>query len=154
MPLTISLLDMMAVGCDLNGKHYVNGEAFQPSPLYKCTCIAGAIGCTPVFVQKPAGLLGPASLRANTPAGLRSAKAPRKSQQDTTYRSMPGVCLYRKPVQNGPLVLLNCHGMQGCAGLRKIEKEGLGAREVCLPWPEGHRESRALVVVVSRSVVC
>ncbi|KAL2081943.1 hypothetical protein ACEWY4_021761 [Coilia grayii] len=85
---------MMAVGCDLNGKHYENGEAFQPSPLYKCTCIAGAIGCTPIFIQKPAGLLSPAGLQANTPAGLRGTKDPRKNQQDTTYRSMPA---YRDP---------------------------------------------------------
>uniref|UniRef100_A0A8C6S5A5 Cellular communication network factor 6 n=1 Tax=Neogobius melanostomus TaxID=47308 RepID=A0A8C6S5A5_9GOBI len=42
---------LMAVGCDLNGIHYENGEAFQPSPLYKCTCIGGAIGCTPAFIQ-------------------------------------------------------------------------------------------------------
>ncbi|XP_028295369.1 cellular communication network factor 6 isoform X2 [Gouania willdenowi] len=75
---------MMAVGCDLNGKHYENGEAFQSSPLYKCTCIAGAIGCTPSFIQKPAGLLGPASLMGNMPAGLRSSN---KNQQDTTYMS-------------------------------------------------------------------
>uniref|UniRef100_A0A3Q3ATU5 CCN family member 3 n=1 Tax=Kryptolebias marmoratus TaxID=37003 RepID=A0A3Q3ATU5_KRYMA len=65
--------DMMAIGCDLNGAHYENGEAFQPSPLYKCSCIGGAIGCTPVFIQKPAGLLGPVPLMGNRPAGLRSA---------------------------------------------------------------------------------
>lgn len=82
---------MMAVGCDLNGVHYENGEAFQPSPLYKCTCIAGAIGCTPAFIQKPAGLLGPAPLMGNMPAGLRSGQSPKKHQQDTTY--MSGVCL-------------------------------------------------------------
>uniref|UniRef100_A0A4W5N9Q7 Cellular communication network factor 6 n=1 Tax=Hucho hucho TaxID=62062 RepID=A0A4W5N9Q7_9TELE len=68
---------LMAVGCDLNGVHYENGEAFQPSSLYKCTCIAGAIGCTLAFIQKPAVLLGPAPLRSNTPlpAGLQSAPA-------------------------------------------------------------------------------
>uniref|UniRef100_A0A668SCF6 Uncharacterized protein n=1 Tax=Oreochromis aureus TaxID=47969 RepID=A0A668SCF6_OREAU len=44
---------MMAVGCDLNGVHYENGEAFQSSPLYKCTCIAGAIGCTPARSAVP-----------------------------------------------------------------------------------------------------
>ncbi|XP_056151015.1 cellular communication network factor 6 isoform X2 [Lampris incognitus] len=80
---------LMAVGCDLNGAHYENGQAFQPSPLYKCTCIAGAIGCTPAFIQKPAGLLGPAPLMSNVPAGLRSGPGPRKHQQDTTYMSMP-----------------------------------------------------------------
>ncbi|XP_038583062.1 cellular communication network factor 6 isoform X3 [Micropterus salmoides] len=78
---------MMAVGCDLNGAHYENGEAFQPSPLYKCTCIAGAIGCTPAFIEKPAGLLGPAPLMGSMPAGLRSGQSPKKHQQDTTYMS-------------------------------------------------------------------
>ena len=87
-PLLLS--DMMAVGCDLNGAHYDNGQAFQPSPLYKCTCIAGAIGCTPAFAQKPAGLQGHAPLM---PAGLRSSQDPRKNQQDTSYIAMPGVCL-------------------------------------------------------------
>lgn len=87
----------MAVGCDLNGAHYENGEAFQPSPLYKCTCIAGAIGCTPAFIQKPAGLLGSAPQMGNMPAGLRSGQSPKKHQQDTTY--MSGVCLYSKPVE-------------------------------------------------------
>ncbi|XP_015242274.1 PREDICTED: WNT1-inducible-signaling pathway protein 3 isoform X2 [Cyprinodon variegatus] len=76
---------MMAVGCDLNGLHYENGETFQPSPLYKCTCIAGAIGCTPAFIQKPAGMLAPASLMSNRPAGLQSAPKPSKHQQETTY---------------------------------------------------------------------
>ncbi|XP_042246342.1 cellular communication network factor 6 isoform X1 [Thunnus maccoyii] len=83
---------LMAVGCDLNGAHYENGEAFQPSPLYKCTCIAGAIGCTPAFIQKPAGLLGPAPLMGSMPAGLRSSQSPKKHQQDTTYMSA-----YRDP---------------------------------------------------------
>ncbi|XP_029609473.1 cellular communication network factor 6 [Salmo trutta] len=89
---------LMAVGCDLNGAHYENGEAFQPSPLYKCTCIAGAIGCTPAFIQKPAGLLGPAPLRSNAPlpAGLQSAPgASRKHQQDTT--NMAAMPAYRDP---------------------------------------------------------
>nr|XP_057946868.1 cellular communication network factor 6-like isoform X1 [Doryrhamphus excisus]XP_057946869.1 cellular communication network factor 6-like isoform X1 [Doryrhamphus excisus]XP_057946870.1 cellular communication network factor 6-like isoform X1 [Doryrhamphus excisus] len=78
----------MAVGCDLNGAHYENGEAFRPSPLYKCTCIAGVIGCTPAFFQKPAGLLGPAPLMGNLP-GSKSSK---KHAQDTMYMSA-----YRDP---------------------------------------------------------
>ncbi|XP_023666014.2 cellular communication network factor 6 [Paramormyrops kingsleyae] len=72
---------MMAVGCDLNGILYDNGQAFQPNPLYKCMCIAGAIGCMPAFTQKPAGLLGPAPLRA----AVNTAK----QQQDTNYGTMP-----------------------------------------------------------------
>ncbi|XP_004083966.1 WNT1-inducible-signaling pathway protein 3 [Oryzias latipes] len=71
---------MMGVGCDLNGIHYNNGEVFQPSPLYNCTCIAGAIGCMPVFIQKPAGILGASPLTG------------RKHLQDTTYMSV-----YRDP---------------------------------------------------------
>ncbi|KAF7212659.1 WNT1 inducible signaling pathway protein 3 [Nothobranchius furzeri] len=82
---------MVAVGCDLNGAHYENGEAFQPSPLYKCTCIAGAIGCTPAFIQKPAGLSSSDLMLDNKPAGLRSGQSP-KNKQDTTYMSA-----YRKP---------------------------------------------------------
>ncbi|XP_034017557.1 cellular communication network factor 6 [Thalassophryne amazonica] len=85
---------MMAVGCDLNGAHYENGQPFQPSPLYKCMCIAGAIGCTPAFIQKPAALLGPAPLMANKPASLRSRPNPKRHHQDTTYTSMSA---YRDP---------------------------------------------------------
>lgn len=92
--ITLTLSDMMAVGCDLDGVHYENGESFQPSPLYKCMCIAGAIGCSPAFIQKPAGLLGPALLISNVPAGLRSSQPSKKHQQDTTY--MSGVCLSSK----------------------------------------------------------
>lgn len=88
-PLILS--DMMAVGCDLNGVHYENGETFQPSPLYKCTCIAGAIGCTPAFAQKPAGLLGPSPLMGSRPANLRGGQSPKKHQQDTSYMSGVGL---------------------------------------------------------------
>ncbi|XP_064864787.1 cellular communication network factor 6-like [Oncorhynchus nerka] len=84
---------LMAVGCDLNGVHYENGEAFQPRSLYKCTC---TIVCTLAFTPCPAVLLGPAPLRSNTPlpAVLQSAPgAYRKHQQDTTYMAaMPGIC--------------------------------------------------------------
>lgn len=88
--MAVTLSDMMAVGCDLNGIHYENGESFQPSPLYKCMCIAGAIGCSPTFIQKPGGRLGPAPLMSNAPVGLRSGQPSKKHQQDTTY--MSGVC--------------------------------------------------------------
>ncbi|XP_061842870.1 cellular communication network factor 6 [Nerophis lumbriciformis] len=79
---------LLGVGCDLNGGQYENGEAFQPSPLYKCTCIAGVIGCTPAFLQKPAALLGPAPLIGNKAASL----SPQKHAQDTVYMSA-----YRDP---------------------------------------------------------
>ncbi|XP_062857974.1 cellular communication network factor 6 [Trichomycterus rosablanca] len=81
---------MVAIGCDLNGIHYENGEVFQHNPLYKCTCIGGAIGCTPVFIQKPAAMLAPAGLQSNiAPAGIRA-----KTQQDTAQRSKSA---YRDP---------------------------------------------------------
>ncbi|XP_077394541.1 cellular communication network factor 6 isoform X1 [Festucalex cinctus] len=83
---------LMASGCDLNGAHYENGEAFQASPLYKCTCIAGAIGCTPTFLPKPAGLLGPSPLIGNQPTSLHSSKISKKHAQDTVYMSA-----YRDP---------------------------------------------------------
>ncbi|POI34279.1 hypothetical protein CIB84_001970, partial [Bambusicola thoracicus] len=43
---------LVAVGCELNGIYYLNGQTFQPNPLYKCLCISGAIGCTPAFTPK------------------------------------------------------------------------------------------------------
>ncbi|KAK6490119.1 cellular communication network factor 6 [Huso huso] len=76
---------MMGVGCELNGVFYNNGHTFQPSPLYKCTCVAGAIGCMPAFAQKPAAVQGIAAKSAQ----LSAANDPRKHQQDTTYRAMP-----------------------------------------------------------------
>ncbi|KAM7367558.1 hypothetical protein PAMP_013847 [Pampus punctatissimus] len=39
---------LMAVGCDLNGVHYENGEAFQPSPLYKICALIGSTQATSV----------------------------------------------------------------------------------------------------------
>ncbi|XP_051852688.1 cellular communication network factor 6 [Antechinus flavipes] len=43
---------LIAVGCELNKVHYHNGQVFQPNPLYKCLCVSGAIGCTPLFIPK------------------------------------------------------------------------------------------------------
>ncbi|XP_059830773.1 CCN family member 4-like isoform X1 [Hypanus sabinus] len=39
---------MSGIGCELNGARYYNGQSFQPSCKYKCTCMNGAIGCVPV----------------------------------------------------------------------------------------------------------
>ncbi|XP_061666544.1 cellular communication network factor 6 isoform X2 [Syngnathoides biaculeatus] len=82
----------MAVGCDINGAHYENGEAFQPSPLYRCTCIAGAIGCTPAFLQKPVGLLGPTPLTKKMPKSRHNSKVSEKHAENTVYMSA-----YRDP---------------------------------------------------------
>ncbi|XP_077568117.1 cellular communication network factor 6, partial [Stigmatopora nigra] len=76
---------LMGVGCDLNGAHYENGEAFEPSALYKCTCIAGAIGCTPAFLQKPAGLLDSTPMIRKLPPTTN--KNTKKHTQDTTHIS-------------------------------------------------------------------
>ncbi|XP_062981814.1 cellular communication network factor 6 [Elgaria multicarinata webbii] len=79
---------MIAVGCELNGMHYINGQAFQTTPLYKCLCVNGAIGCTPVFISKSA---------PNECATLESRKksensncvsGQQKEQQSTGYRLM------------------------------------------------------------------
>ncbi|XP_013907443.1 PREDICTED: WNT1-inducible-signaling pathway protein 3 isoform X2 [Thamnophis sirtalis] len=45
---------MIAVGCELSGVYYTNGQHFHPSPLFSCLCVNGAIGCTPVFIPKSA----------------------------------------------------------------------------------------------------
>ncbi|KAM4043721.1 cellular communication network factor 6 [Anomaloglossus baeobatrachus] len=39
---------IFAVGCELNGVLYQNGQSFQPSPFYTCLCISDTIGCTPI----------------------------------------------------------------------------------------------------------
>ncbi|XP_038617348.1 cellular communication network factor 6 [Tachyglossus aculeatus] len=46
---------LIAVGCEVNRVHYHNGQVFQPNPLYKCLCVSGAIGCTPLLIPKLAG---------------------------------------------------------------------------------------------------
>lgn len=131
MALTTALLpslclsDMMGVGCELNGASYNNGQAFQPSPLYKCTCIDGAIGCTPAFVQKPAGLLGPAPLRAGPPGSLQNVK---KHQQDTTYRAVPGVCLLRELEAR-----IDCMRCQKCS----LQRMCTGVERACGVWGVG-----------------
>uniref|UniRef100_A0A8C0F0A2 IGFBP N-terminal domain-containing protein n=1 Tax=Bubo bubo TaxID=30461 RepID=A0A8C0F0A2_BUBBB len=82
---------LVAVGCELNGVYYLNGQTFQPNPLYKCLCVSGAIGCTPVFTPR---------LAASPCARVTSRKRPgqsicgpgqHKQLQSTNYRLMSGV---------------------------------------------------------------
>ncbi|XP_059589077.1 cellular communication network factor 6 isoform X2 [Alligator mississippiensis] len=82
-------LDMIAVGCELNGVHYPNGQAFQPSPLYKCLCVSGAIGCTPVFTPKSA--VSPCTTVKGKKKFGPSTRGPgqQKQLQSTGYRLMP-----------------------------------------------------------------
>ncbi|MEE6476054.1 hypothetical protein FKM82_010955 [Ascaphus truei] len=43
---------MLAVGCELNGVLYQNGQSFQPNPFYICLCVSDTIGCTPMVSSK------------------------------------------------------------------------------------------------------
>ncbi|XP_021107456.1 WNT1-inducible-signaling pathway protein 1 isoform X2 [Heterocephalus glaber] len=43
--------EVVGVGCVLDGVRYSNGESFQPSCRYNCTCIGGAVGCTPLCLR-------------------------------------------------------------------------------------------------------
>ncbi|XP_078537456.1 CCN family member 1-like [Lissotriton helveticus] len=38
--------------CEYNGRMYQNGENFQPSCKHQCTCIDGAVGCSPLCPQE------------------------------------------------------------------------------------------------------
>ncbi|XP_048348517.1 cellular communication network factor 6 [Sphaerodactylus townsendi] len=80
---------MIAVGCELSGIHYINGQDFQPSPLYKCLCVNGAIGCTPVFIPKSAPNEC-AVLKGGRKSGhSKCGPGQQKEQQSTGYRLMP-----------------------------------------------------------------
>lgn len=46
---------LYAVGCELNGVLYQNGQSFQPSPFYTCLCIGDTIGCSPLPNSKQDG---------------------------------------------------------------------------------------------------
>ncbi|XP_036868215.2 cellular communication network factor 6 isoform X2 [Manis javanica] len=83
---------LVAVGCEFNRVHYRNGQEFQPSPLFSCLCVSGAIGCTPLFIPKLADSPcsgargGKKSDRSN--CGLR----PFQRQLSTSYKRMPDAC--------------------------------------------------------------
>ncbi|XP_054564524.1 CCN family member 4 isoform X1 [Eptesicus fuscus] len=42
---------VVGVGCVLDGVRYGNGESFQPSCKFNCTCVDGAVGCTPLCLR-------------------------------------------------------------------------------------------------------
>ena len=84
------LSDLIAVGCEFNGVHYQNGQVFQPSPLFSCLCVSGAIGCTPLFIPKLAkrhcsGAKG-GEKTDQSKCGLGSSQ----KQLSTSYKTMPG----------------------------------------------------------------
>uniref|UniRef100_A0A8D0GIY5 IGFBP N-terminal domain-containing protein n=1 Tax=Sphenodon punctatus TaxID=8508 RepID=A0A8D0GIY5_SPHPU len=83
---------MIAVGCELNGVYYLNGQAFQPSPLFKCLCVSGAIGCTPVFISR--STTSPCAMLKGQKKSEHAKCGPgqQKQQQSTDYRLMPDLC--------------------------------------------------------------
>ncbi|KAG6934672.1 WNT1 inducible signaling pathway protein 3 [Chelydra serpentina] len=85
-------LDMIAVGCELNGVYYVNGQAFQPTPLYKCLCVSGAIGCTPVFTSKAAASQCVMVKGRKKSGHSNCGPGQQKQLQSTGYRLMPDLC--------------------------------------------------------------
>uniref|UniRef100_A0A493TP48 Cellular communication network factor 6 n=1 Tax=Anas platyrhynchos platyrhynchos TaxID=8840 RepID=A0A493TP48_ANAPP len=94
---------LVAVGCELNGVYYLNGQTFQPNPLYKCLCVSGAIGCTPVFTPKLAK--SPCTRHAGRKKPGQSVCGPGKQKQlqSTNYRLMSGV-----PILSLTLRKLHC----------------------------------------------
>uniref|UniRef100_A0A8C8SHK3 IGFBP N-terminal domain-containing protein n=1 Tax=Pelusios castaneus TaxID=367368 RepID=A0A8C8SHK3_9SAUR len=84
---------MVAVGCELNGVYYLNGQAFQPTPLYNCLCVSGAIGCTPVFTSKAANQCAIVKNRKKS-GQSNCGPGQQKQLQSTGYGLMPGIfCL-------------------------------------------------------------
>lgn len=88
--LLFSLSDLIAVGCEFNRVHYRNGQVFQPSPLFSCLCVSGAIGCTPLFIPK---------LDDSRCSGAKGRKksdqsncglGPLQKQLSASYKAMPG----------------------------------------------------------------
>uniref|UniRef100_A0A8D0XKB3 CCN family member 4 n=1 Tax=Sus scrofa TaxID=9823 RepID=A0A8D0XKB3_PIG len=43
--------EVVGVGCVLDGVRYNNGQSFQPNCKYNCTCVDGAVGCTPLCLR-------------------------------------------------------------------------------------------------------
>lgn len=43
--------EVVGVGCILDGVRYSNGQSFQPNCKFNCTCVDGAVGCTPLCLR-------------------------------------------------------------------------------------------------------
>ncbi|XP_030909899.1 cellular communication network factor 6 isoform X1 [Melopsittacus undulatus] len=95
---------LIAVGCELNGVYYLNGQTFQPNPLYKCLCISGAIGCTPVFIPRLAASPCGRVTGRKKPGQPICGPGQHKQLQATNYRLMSGVPGYTA-YRSLPLVL-------------------------------------------------
>ncbi|XP_058590988.1 cellular communication network factor 6 isoform X1 [Neofelis nebulosa] len=80
---------LIAVGCEFNRVHYHNGQVFQPNPLFSCLCVSGAIGCTPLFIPKPAdGHCSGAKGRKKSDQS-NCGLGPFQQQLSTSYKTMP-----------------------------------------------------------------
>lgn len=82
--------DLVAVGCELNGVYYANGQTFQPNRLYKCLCVSGTIGCTPVFTPKLAGTPCIRVTGRKKPGQSICGLEQHKQLQSNNYRLMSG----------------------------------------------------------------
>ncbi|XP_078731715.1 CCN family member 4-like isoform X2 [Lampetra fluviatilis] len=101
---------IIGVGCRLNGEQYQNGQTFQQSCRYRCTCVNGAIGCVPVcthesrpplvWCQRPRRVAVPgkccerwvcddirAKIRKSVPKHLALAVFRDEREEDTLWRS-------------------------------------------------------------------
>ena len=84
------LSDLIAVGCEFNRVHYQNGQAFQPSPLFSCLCVSGAIGCTPLFIPKLANRRCSGAKGGEKTDQSKCGLGSSQRQLSTSYKTMPG----------------------------------------------------------------
>uniref|UniRef100_A0A8C0AAM7 Uncharacterized protein n=1 Tax=Bos mutus grunniens TaxID=30521 RepID=A0A8C0AAM7_BOSMU len=83
------LSDLIAVGCEFNGVHYQNGQVFQPSPLFSCLCVSGAIGCTPLFIPKLAKRHCSGAKGGEKTDQSKCGLGWSQKQLSTSYKTMP-----------------------------------------------------------------
>ncbi|NXG64720.1 WISP3 protein, partial [Hemiprocne comata] len=91
---------LVAVGCEINGVYYLNGQTFQPHPLYKCLCVSGAIGCTPAFPPRAAARPCARAVGREKPGHPTCGPGQHKQLPSANYRLLSA---YRNP----PVVLKN-----------------------------------------------
>lgn len=84
--------EVVGVGCVLDGVRYTNGQSFQPNCKYNCTCVDGAVGCTPLCLRaRPPRLWCHRPRRVSIPGRCcqqwvcdHDARRPRKTTQRHT----------------------------------------------------------------------
>ncbi|XP_068406940.1 cellular communication network factor 6 [Eschrichtius robustus] len=83
---------LVAVGCEFNRVHYHNGQVFQPNPLFSCLCVSGAIGCTPLFIPKPADRHCSRAKGGKKTDQSKCGLGSSQQQLSTSYKTMPDAC--------------------------------------------------------------